>query len=215
MRVVIQCANSKVEGAGRLYTSSGEPVSFVARPDEARALNLAGTYARPDDPATGEGRSWRNLLAEYNASAANSLRLVQAARLYEHRAYANLVTKFGIERVFILSAGWGLVSGTFRLPHYDITFSGSAESFKRRRQTDQWHDFCHLEDLGEPIVFFGGMDYLPLFCRLTSGFSSPRTVYYRARAPPDAPGCVLVRYETPTRTNWHYECAASYLEGKV
>jgi hypothetical protein len=215
MRVVIQCANTKVKGAGCLYASSGEPVSFVARPDEAGASNLGGLCARPDDPATGGGRSWRDLLVDYNASASNSLGLVEAARLYEHRAYATLVAKFGIERVFILSAGWGLVRGTFRLPLYDITFSGSAESYKKRRRADDWRDFRHLEDTGEPIVLFGGKDYLPLFHRLTSGFSSPRTIYYRTSDAPDAPGCTLVRYETRTMTNWHYECAARFIEGKA
>jgi hypothetical protein len=215
MRIVIQCANSKIEGAGRLCTSNGEPVSFVARPEEAKALNLVGTYARPDDPAPGEGRSWRDLLSDYNASVANSLRLAQAARLYKHPAYANLVGKVGLEHVFILSAGWGLVRGTFLLPKYDITFSGDAESYKRRRQQDHWPDFRHLEDTGVPIVFFGGKDYLPLFCRLTSGFSSPRTVYYGSKAPPEAPGCKLVSYPTTARTNWHYGCVASFLEGKV
>src|SRR6266568_1079599 len=205
MRIVIQCADSKVSGSGRLCTSSGEPVSFVARPDEARASSLAGTYyARPDDPASGEGRSWRDLLCDYNTSVANSLRLMQAARLYKHHAYADLVGKFGLERVFILSAGWGLVRGTFLLPKYDITFNGAAKSYKRRRQQDHWPDFRHLEDTGEPIVFFGGKDYQSLFSRLTFGFSSPRTVYYRSKEPPDVPGCKLVRYDTTTRTNWHY-----------
>jgi hypothetical protein len=215
MRIVIQCADSKADEAGRLCTSNGVPVSFVARPDEARASNPDGTYARPDDPAPGEGRSWRDLLSDYNVCAANSLGLSPAARLYKHHAYADLVGKFGLERVFILSAGWGLVRGTFLLPKYDITFSGAAESYKRRRQKDHWLDFRHLEDTGEPIAFFGGKDYLPLFCHLTSGFSSPRTIYYRSDALPDAPGCKLVRYHTTARTNWHYGCAKEFLEGKV
>jgi hypothetical protein len=40
-----------------------------------------------------------------------------------------LVEKFGIEKVFILSAGWGLIRADFLTPNYDITFSGSAEAF--------------------------------------------------------------------------------------
>ncbi len=215
MRAVIQCASSKTEGAGHLHTAAGEPVTFVARPDEAAALCPRGVFARPDDLAPGLGRSWRSLLIEANTSASNPHRLVQAARLYRHRAYASLVAGLGLERVFVLSAGWGLVGGAFRLPAYDITFSSSADHHKRRRHADAWQDFCHLEDTGEPIIFFGGQDYLPLFCRLTAGFTSPRTVFHRASAAPDAPGCTLVKYETPTRTNWHYECVGRFLEGSI
>jgi hypothetical protein len=221
MRIVIQCANTKADDAGWLRAAngvlspSGEPISFVARPNEARAANLAGNFARPDDSATTEGRSWRHLLVEYNATGANPLRLAQAARLYRHHAYSDLVDKFGLERVFILSAGWGLVRGAFLLPSYDITFSSAAESYLRRRQHDQWPDFCHLEDTGEAVVFFGGRDYLPLFRRLTHGFSSPRTIYYQSVTSPDAPGCNLVRFPTTARTNWHYCCVAAFLSGRV
>lgn len=215
MRIVIQCADSKVEGAGRLCTSRGEPVSFVARPAEARASNLPGKFARPDDSVSGEGRSWRDVLTEYNTSAANPLNLVQAARLYKHPAYAGLVDKFGIDRVFILSAGWGLVRGTFLLPKYDITFSRAAERFKRRHQQDHWLDYRHLQDTGEPITLFGAKDYVPLFCRLTSGFSSPRTIYYGSESSPDAAGCRIVKYQTTAYRNWQYRCAVDFLEGKV
>lgn len=215
MRIVIQCANSKDPEAGSLRTPSGTPVSFVAKPAEAWREEPSGTYARPDDPADGQGHSWRDLLVAYNEGAANPHRLLPAGRLYQPAVYSQLVDHFGLQSVYILSAGWGLVRGTFLLPRYNITFSSSADASKRRGKHERWPDFLHLEDTGEPIVFFGGKDYLPLFCRLTSGFKSPRRIYFRSNPPPEAPDCILVRYQTATCTNWHYECAARFLAGTV
>jgi len=49
-------------------------------------------------------------------------------------------------------------------PYYDITFSQSAEPYKRRRRTDHYEDFRMLADEpDEDIVFFGGKGYLALF----------------------------------------------------
>ena len=75
-------------------------------------------------------------------------------------------------------------------------------------------DFCDLRvDSREEIVFFGGRDYIPLFCKLTKEHSAPRTIFYNAAIPPEAPGYRLQRFETSTRTNWHYECANAYMNG--
>ncbi|MHB0665642.1 hypothetical protein ACX4MV_12140, partial [Roseomonas mucosa] len=84
-----------------------------------------------------------------------------AGKLYRPKAYALLLEKLGIERLFILSAGWGLVRADFLLPDYDITFSTSAEPWKRRRASDKFSDFNALERTQEDIVFLGGKDYLP------------------------------------------------------
>lgn len=188
MRIVIQCASAKDPGAGTLRTPSGTPVSFVAKPAEASREDPCGTYARPDDPVDGQGRTWRELLVAYNDAGANPDHLVPAGRLYRPPVYSKLVDHFGLQNVYILSAGWGLVRGDFLLPRYDITFSSSADRHKRRTRHDQWADFPHLDDTGEPIVFFGGKDYLPLFCLLTSGFMSPRKVFFRSATPPGRAG---------------------------
>jgi hypothetical protein len=63
----------------------------------------------------------------------------------------------------------------------------------------------------EPIVFFGGKDYVPLFNTLTKSAKGKRTVYYNSAQPPDAVGCTLKRFETTTKTNWHYKCAKDFL----
>jgi hypothetical protein len=75
----------------------------------------------------------------------------------------------------------------------------------------------------EPVVFFGGKDYVPLFCKLTEGIKSRRTILYRASdkasekdsKPPKAPGCVLQGFPTASRTNWHYECVKAFLEDRI
>jgi hypothetical protein len=30
-----------------------------------------------------------------------------------------------------------------------------------------------------------------------------------------AQGCAFLPFETPTMTNWHYECANAFLEGSI
>jgi len=63
----------------------------------------------------------------------------------------------------------------------------------------------------DPIFFFGGKDYVSLFATLTKSISAPKTVFYNSAVSPDAPGCSLKRFETSTRTNWHYECANAFI----
>jgi len=90
-----------------------------------------------------------------------------------------------------------------------------AEAYKRRRKGDLFRDVRMLpNDFDEPIVFFGGKDYVPLFCKLTKDAKGKRTVFYNAGRAPEAPGCSLERFVTPTRTNWHYECARKFAAGK-
>lgn len=215
MIVVIQCAASKRTDAGLLRTESGVPVEFVADPQAAPA-DPSRIYARPDDPA-GNGSSWRQLLLAYNQRPeGNPLGLLPAYRLYENRAYDRLVDRFGLANVYILSAGWGLIGADFLTPHYDITLSASADSYKRRRKTDRYDDFCLLPDeAGDDIVFLGGKDYLPLFCELTAGLRGRKTVFYNSANRPRVKGCALTRFETTTRTNWHYECANALIDGAI
>ena len=215
MIVVIQCAATKRHGAGRLVRGDGKPVSFVARP-ESGPDDRVHVYARPDD-VSDKGKSWRDVLLEYDAQAGNNpLGLYRAYELYENRTYGQLVEKFGPEGVYILSAGWGLINANFRIPYYDITFSPSAEDYKRRRKGDRYRDFSMLpKGMDKEIVFLGGKDYVPLFCSLTSALQNRRTVFYNSVSPPDAPGCATKRFPTSTRTNWHYECAAALLDGRI
>lgn len=206
---VIACAASKKLDAGHLVDAEQE-VTFVARPDIAPADGCF--YKRPDDRAS-SGRSFRNMLEEYNRDrrADNPWGLLPAWELYKHRAYRALRDACGADKLFILSAGWGLVSADYLLPDYDITFSNQASACKRRRQGDcGYRDFAMLpKDTSEHVFFFGGKDYASFFCRLTEGVAQ-RTVFYNSATPPSAPGCDLVHYPTAARTNWHYKCAMAF-----
>lgn len=211
MIAVIQCAASKKPGAGHLMTASGERVLFVAQPQAAPTAH-AYIYARPDDPSDA-GMSWRQVLQKYNDQPeGNPLGLYPAYQLYENRTYQRLVDRFGMQKVYILSAGWGLIRADFLTPYYDITYSQSAKGYKRRRKADRYDDFRMLPDrTDDEILFFGAKDYLPLFCSLTNAIRSKKTVFYNSARVPAAPDCQLERFATSTRTNWHYECATLFL----
>ena len=214
MIVVIQCAARKKSYAGYLRNGDDQNVMFIANPDIAPVTDDY-IYARPDD-ISDTGKSWRTVLRDYNSNPGNNpLGLLPAWQLYENPAYGILADYCGLDRLYILSAGWGLISAEFLTPKYDITFSAArnVELFKRRRRLAVYNDYRMLPaDTAEPIVFFGGRDYIPLFCELTADTSSHRTVCY-AGSKPDVPGCTLKRFGDPF-TNWHYECARAFAEGR-
>ena len=213
MIVVIQCAAKKKPDAGHLRRRDGQKVLFVADPETAPA-GVTHAHARPDD-IFDAGMSWRASLLEYNDNPGNNpLGLLPAWQLYQNPAYELLADHCGRERLYILSAGWGLIAADFLTPSYDITFSASADKYKRRRKKDRYDDLRMLPAAtAEPVVFFGGKDYVDLFCALTAGVKGPRHLFYNSANTPDAPGCVLQRFHTSTRTNWHYECAKAFVEG--
>lgn len=215
MIVVIQCAASKRPGAGCLQTRDGRHVLFVADPASAPP-SPAYVYARPDDMSD-HGVTWRELLRRYNqAPGVNRLGLHRAIDLYANPAYGQLAAGFGAQKIYVLSAGWGLIRADFLTPNYDITFSAAAEPYKRRSKRDRYDDERMLADITtEAIVFFGGKDYVPLFCRLTEAVKGPRTIFYNSRTPPQAPRCSLIPFATSTRTNWHYECVSAFLRGEL
>lgn len=208
MKIVIQCAGRKVRDTGFLNAGDGRRVIFVADP-HAYVADASVIYARPDDPSDIAGETWRaRLMREAPVG------LLPAWKLYEPTAYAALVSKYGEENVFVLSAGWGLIRSDFPTPNYDITFKKKLPG-KTRAKQDRYEDFQQLKVLrGEEVVFFGGKDYLPFFCALTAETGAARTVFYNS-ANPVAPGCRLVHYPTTQRTNWHYSCAEDFVAGRI
>jgi len=215
MIVVIQCAAKKKQDAGCLRKGDGKKILFIADPDKA-PVKKDCVYARPDD-LSDKGPPWRELLLKYNAGPGNNpLGLYPAYELYQNATYHRLVDRFGLEKVFILSAGWGLIGASFLTPNYDITFSASADAYKRRKKSDVYLDLCQLpEGTDEELYFFGGKDYLPLFCALTESYQGKRTIFFNSAQLPKAFGCSLTRFVTRTRTNWHYECANAFASGKL
>lgn len=74
----------------------------------------------------------------------------------------------------------------------------------------------------EKIVFFGGADYLKLFYSLTKDLSNEKIIFYNKKniysgLPflKNESSFKLIKYETTTRTNWHYGCAKDFLENKI
>lgn len=136
--------------------------------------------------------------------------------LYTNDAYSALVGKYGAKNVYVLSAGWGLIGSTFLTPQYDITFSQSADAYKRRRKSATYADFCLLSnDCKDDLVLFSGKDYLTLFDELTKAYAGRRHVFYNSSNLTQLAGCNLIRYDTSTRTNWHYECVRAFMNGAV
>ncbi len=215
MIVVIQCAASKNPNAGYLKHRDGKKVLFVADPKDVPE-STGYDCAHPDEK-TDTGTSWRDELLRYNhARDNNPLGLLPAWQLYKNQTYRLLAEKCGTDRLYILSAGWGLIAADFLTPKYDITFSAQADAYKRRRKNDKYNDLCMLPiETVEPVVFFISKQYIPLACDLTEGHKCPRYLFYNSMTEPDAPGCILKKYDTRTRTNWQYECAKAFMDGSI
>lgn len=188
---------------------------FVADPSTAPVRDDL-LYVKPDDIADGE-KSWRDKLVEYNKNPGqNPLGLLPAFKLYQNEAYRRLADRVGTQKLYILSAGWGLISATFLTPSYDITFTAQAELYKKRRKSDRYNDLSMLtQDENEPILFFGGKDYLPLFARLTGDLRSERIVLFNSAQAPQIDGGRAIRFPTTRRTNWHYECVDAFPSGAL
>lgn len=223
MIAVIQCAAKKRHKAGHLCRQDGTKVMFVAGPAIAPA-DSEYVYAHPDEMSD-TGVSWRQALMQYNAGpTSNPWGLLPAFELYDRPAYRQLVDHLGASKVFILSAGWGLISASFLTPDYDITFNTTTkrkEPWKYRR--GHYDDLCHLPaSTSEPVVFFGGKDYVPLFCKLTERIKSTRTIFYRVSKRPEtagkpikAPGCAMKAFLIEASTNWHYGCVKAFVKGGI
>lgn len=211
---VIQCASKKRLDAGHFVADDGRKMLFVADPGAAQTSRSL-RYARPDD-AVLAGDTYRARLERYNRDSRtdNPWGLLPAWQLYMPTAYRTLVDALGVGNVFILSAGWGLVAANYLLPNYDITFSSSAkgrDAYKRRRPSDRhYRDFSMLpQDAAKHVFFFGGKDYLAFFCNLTANVRQ-RTAFVNSNTLPRGINCRTERYETATKTNWHYECVNAF-----
>lgn len=224
MKVLIQCAASKSDGAGTLRTTSGERVVFVADPGGCASVALSVRYARPDDSSGEDGTTWRDVLKRYNEHPDNPHGLLRAADLYAptenefRNLYRELSDRFGWDNVFILSAGWGLIRAPFLTPDYNITFSKEAKKAKPwawRNREDVWLDFNHLRDvqigIDEPIHLFGGSDYRKLFYTLVTTLPGKKIVHYKGNVE-RRNGFEYAEYKGPEKNRtWHYRAAKEFL----
>lgn len=217
MKVMIQCAGSKADSAGFMRTESGQRVKFVARPSEAPATRQFD-YAHPDEPC-GNGRTWREELLNYNRHPGdNPLGLLPAYRLYQNQLYRDLAEHVGVTNLYILSAGWGILPAMFLTPDYDITFTTSAESYKRRRRSqDTYQDYAMPgRTTADTLLFIGSRSYLKLFADLTDTYRGKRIAFFNTKHRPQLSGVTILRYEDATRsTNWQYDCARDFILGRL
>ena len=217
MNIVIVCADWKKPHAGYLRQQNGQKVKFVADPDSApRAESYV--YARPDD-ISDVGVSWTETLHQYNETPEdNPLGLLPAWELYSNSTYEYLARKHGTERLYILSGAWGLISATFLVPMYDITCSTreNVKPYQRRKAEDCYGNFCMLPaNTAEPVVFFGGKDYVDFFCSLTKNIKAERYIFHKSRNAPSAPGCQPIKFKPKHQGIWYYECARSFIDGDI
>ncbi len=210
MKIVIQCASRKYNNAGRLTTLSGQHVNFVAHPEKCREN---GIFYRPDDMIEGMNCTWRDYLKSYNKNNMNPNNLLKAGNLYKPAIYKELIDKYEAQKVFILSAGWGLIRSDFLIPYYNITFSNQGKSYSKRLPRDQFEDFNQLYEVGinagETIYFFGGQAYLPLYYKLTQGIVARKVIYHSQEAEFHRQGYEFIHYRS--FTNWHYFCARDFI----
>ncbi|MGH8058075.1 MAG: DUF6884 domain-containing protein, partial [Candidatus Entotheonellia bacterium] len=183
-------------------------------------------YVRPDDPCGEKTMTWRDLLRHYNEERENPWNLFRAADLYTptervfRKLYRELADTFGWESVFILSAGWGLIRADFWTPNYNITFSKQSKKKKPwawRNAKDcvpLWQDFNHLQNVqiaqDEPIHFFAGKDYLPMFYALVESVPGKKVVHHKGDV--ERRSCFDYKeYRGPEKNRtWHYRAAKDF-----
>ena len=225
-KVVMICA--KVKHNNTHISVNNQTIKF-------KAVSNPGNFDfLPDDPKPNDKCTWRKWVEDNQNNAAIP---TLAYNLYSPRnpfneVYLNLNEKFD-DRLFILSAGWGLVKANFRLPNYDITFSGNNPANLRVFQNlnPPFNDFNHLtynHNVGlnsenEDIVFIGSPDYIPLFIKLTQNLKCRKIIYWKRMKPKPIPielpipnNTFLYRfYNTAKNRNWHYELAQKYADGEI
>lgn len=195
---------------------------FVANSAMCKS-NASVAYCSTGQHIEPNGMTWQEKLEQYNKQEENSDRLKKAGELYKPRIYLKLVEHFGLENVFILSAGWGLVRADFYLPSYDITFLQSAETCKKRiygKDNDKFANFNHLYEIKDSLInevlyFFGGIQYLNMYYDVTSQLPCQKIIYYKSeRLDLDnnrVKGYRYTKYITPRVQNWHYSCAEDFI----
>jgi len=219
-KVVMICAKGKKGNSNIIHENFNHPITFVAQP------NGVNTFL-PDGCIPHLNMTWRDYVRKNQKPKIIPFKSYQ---LYIHGVYQNLFNVFG-DRLFILSAGWGLVKAEFRLPNYDITFSNTTEpEYKRVFQNPNPHfnDFNHLNDNhnvvlnseNEDIVFIGGKTYVKQFIALTIGKGRNKIIYHFGNEPlvvlPD--NFFYVQYVPNNLNNnrtWHYELAQKYVDGQL
>jgi len=213
---VLSCSGSK--NKEWFNYKDKQPVIFVASPDEATKNPPSsapnGTlYCEPDGKIINTEKTWRELVKEQNHPD-----LVPAYELYKNDIYYKLFNEY--DRYFyIISAGWGIIRASFKLPFYNITYSNQAKvpKYSRRTYNMKWNDFNHLlEDSNDfddnsVIILFSGKDYIEPFCKMTRSIKKRKIIKYIAENIIEKEGYEYEEYYK-NGTNWQYEAAKDFLK---
>jgi len=225
MKIVIQCAGAKNESAPSLCLH-GNPLKFVGNP-RAGALDCICPW---DTIPGGNALTWIDCVRAFNNlgnSPAAVFRamditpihhedLYQCGALYSPHIYEQLLGKFGLVDVYILSAGWGLIRADRFVPNYNVTFSNAQGVPTSARVTPD-------ERAGHPSIDEGilGTDEIHLF------ISQKYLAYWNLTFGPQlATRKIILHWYKPSvfstvqvethdcrgrKTNWHYTAAQQFL----
>lgn len=228
--IIIQCAGSKNSKCGffRKDEKDEKKVIFVADPDSSPEEGDV-IFAHPDDNITEDKPlTYREDLVQYNENRRNKnpYDLCEALSLYKPSIYQQLKNLNNNIPVYILSAGWGLVRGSFLLPYYDITFSSNSRIDKYKRREDDkidFHDFNHLKEdwrnlnLNEYNIYvFVTKNYLDLFYKLMGEIDgigkNQITIFHLSdHIKKEKKFNYQLYKENSQRTNWHYSALKKFL----
>lgn len=210
-KVVMMCSKSKQNDSALIFNNN--TITFKANTNEV--IN----QFKPDDDIPGNiNYSWRN----YVSNNQNQINLpYRAYELYTENVYNELFMTFG-NRLYIESAGWGIVNAEFRLPNYDITFSDNTnEETIRHYQTGNYDDYNQLiVSPNDDIVFIGTEKYIPLFFYLTNQLPNRKIIYWKKHNTPinyPIPNYSFIyrRYISNNRRKWFYELANEIANGII
>lgn len=168
--IVFPCSNEK----------NGSELIYEDKTIRFRALsNVKDDQFKPDDISLVNNFTWKKYIS--SSEVQNGHQLLEANTLYKDSIYRKLADCFG-ERLYISSAGWGIIRNKFRIPKYDITFKNNKDKSTYRAIKDGFLlDLNHLKEdkniLGkEDIVFLGGLSYVPQFFELTKDLSNKKFI---------------------------------------
>jgi len=210
-RVVMMCSKSKQNNSELIYDNN--KITFKAITHEV--IN----QFKPDDDIPGNNNySWRN----YVSNNQNHINLpYRAYELYTENVYQELFMTFG-NRLYIESAGWGIINAEFRLPNYDITFSNNInEETIRHYEAGNYDDYNQLiVSNDDDIVFIGTEKYLPLFFNLTNQLPNRKIIYWKKNNTPikyPIPNNSFIyrRYKSNSPRRWFYELASKIANGII
>jgi hypothetical protein len=221
MNIVIPCANHKTLEPPTIY--GGQSIHFQAAED------LDNNRYTPWSRVPGGNYTFVELLQRQNQKGLDAdeagideKSLCAAGELYSNPVYEE-VREFCNQNghnLYILSAGWGLVSATTRLPAYDVTFSNQAQREKRITTAQRLRQpyLNELASLKTETHVFLPSKYLQFFVGMGMGMRNLR-VHWGRHLPEATYDMLGVPAENVVRvdvnnanTNWHYNAINAFIE---